>query len=512
MTHTRQTALIVRFGPYEMDRRACALRREGTRIPLQIQPFRVLEALVDRAGEVVTRAELRAEIWPSEVYVDFDHGLNNAVNRLRQALGDSAESPRFIETLPRIGYRFVYAIERQAEGLPAAGAETTVAGPRRVPTRAVVAASAGLAFAAIGALALNAAWQPRSTSDRGDVSLPSTQDAEAQDAYLRGLVLFERRNKEAITRSIEYLTEATTRDPNFAEAYAALAEAYVTAGGPTLVRTMTREEAAPLAMRAAQESLRLQPDLPEGHSAMASVLDKLEAWSPERDAQIEAEYWQAVALGPTAARVYLFFGNFLSSRGRSDEAIPQYRRALEREPLSPSVNSRLGAELVAVGEIESGMQYLQRTIELDPYQYNARVRFGWSYAGLGELDDARQQFARAEEISPGSLPSLTGLAFVAALRGESESASEALDTLIPLAVAASDPYSIAMVYVALGDRDNALTWLLPAAREPRNLTRQGPFGIDSTIYDFIRDDPRFREVERIVREHSGAAQPVALAD
>jgi hypothetical protein len=85
---------IVRFGDYEVDRDARELRLSGQRVPLQIQPFAVLEILVERAGEVVTRENLRARVWPATVYVDFDHGLNNAINRLRRALNESAESPR----------------------------------------------------------------------------------------------------------------------------------------------------------------------------------------------------------------------------------------------------------------------------------------------------------------------------------------------------------------------------------------------------------------------------------
>ena len=119
MRQSGSTDRIIRFGRYEMDRDACELRRAGQRIPLQIQPFRVLEALVERAGEVVARADLRARVWPSTVYVDFDHGLNNAINRIRQALDDSADVPRFIETLPRVGYRFIHAVEHpQVEQRP----------------------------------------------------------------------------------------------------------------------------------------------------------------------------------------------------------------------------------------------------------------------------------------------------------------------------------------------------------------------------------------------------------
>jgi TolB-like protein/DNA-binding winged helix-turn-helix (wHTH) protein/Tfp pilus assembly protein PilF len=94
-----------------MDLRAGELRKHGVRIRLQAQPLQILGILLDRPGEVVTREELRQALWPGDTFVDFDHGLNNAINRLRETLGDSAESPRFLETLPRRGYRFIAAVE-----------------------------------------------------------------------------------------------------------------------------------------------------------------------------------------------------------------------------------------------------------------------------------------------------------------------------------------------------------------------------------------------------------------
>jgi TolB-like protein/DNA-binding winged helix-turn-helix (wHTH) protein len=103
---------ILRFGVFEVDGRAHELRRQGLRIRLQDQPFQILKFLAEHAGEVVTRDQLRQKLWPSSVYVDFDHGLNNAIARLRDALGDAAGAPRFIETLPRIGYRFICPVER----------------------------------------------------------------------------------------------------------------------------------------------------------------------------------------------------------------------------------------------------------------------------------------------------------------------------------------------------------------------------------------------------------------
>ena len=97
----------LRFGVFELDLRSGELRKHGLRVRLQEQPFRLLEMLLERPGEVVTREELQKRLWPADTFVDFDHGLNKAINKIREALGDSAESPRFVETVSRRGYRFL---------------------------------------------------------------------------------------------------------------------------------------------------------------------------------------------------------------------------------------------------------------------------------------------------------------------------------------------------------------------------------------------------------------------
>lgn len=101
----------VRFGPFEMDGSAGELFKDGLKIRLQEQPLQVLQILLERPGEVISREELRNRAWPSDTFVDFEHGINNAIKRLRDALGDTADTPRFIETLPRRGYRFIAALE-----------------------------------------------------------------------------------------------------------------------------------------------------------------------------------------------------------------------------------------------------------------------------------------------------------------------------------------------------------------------------------------------------------------
>ncbi len=104
-----------RFGAFEADASTGELRRRGIRIKLNAQPFQVLSMLLDRPGEVLTREEIAKELWPEGTFVDYDHGVSSAVNRIREALGDSAGSPRFVETLARRGYRFVAPVERMVD-------------------------------------------------------------------------------------------------------------------------------------------------------------------------------------------------------------------------------------------------------------------------------------------------------------------------------------------------------------------------------------------------------------
>ncbi len=109
-----QSSRIARFGVFELDLVAGELRKNGAKLRLQEQPFQVLVLLLERGGEVVTRDEMRQKLWPTDTFVDFDHSLNTAVNKLRETLGDSASSPRYIETLARRGYRFIAPVETEA--------------------------------------------------------------------------------------------------------------------------------------------------------------------------------------------------------------------------------------------------------------------------------------------------------------------------------------------------------------------------------------------------------------
>src|SRR6266852_4892411 len=153
----------VRFGGFEVDLRSGELHKQGIKIKLHDQPFQVLAMLLEHPGELVTREQLQQKLWPSDTFVDFDVGLNSAIKRLRDALGDSAESPRYIETLPRRGYRFIASVEDAipaiAPGpLPSIGTGQAGAASVAKPAEdAPAAAKAGLRPRSLWGLALAAA-------------------------------------------------------------------------------------------------------------------------------------------------------------------------------------------------------------------------------------------------------------------------------------------------------------------------------------------------------------------
>ena len=162
---TQPTKFVVRFGVFELDVRALELRKAGLRIKVQKQPLQLLQILVERAGAVVSREELRPQLWSADTYVDFDRSLNKAVVKLREALGDSADSPRFIETLPRIGYRFIAPV-REQPSYPAVELASTAEIKRQSRFWKIMWLSLALMIFAAAVLLLSSTAAPRLLSSR----------------------------------------------------------------------------------------------------------------------------------------------------------------------------------------------------------------------------------------------------------------------------------------------------------------------------------------------------------
>jgi TolB-like protein/DNA-binding winged helix-turn-helix (wHTH) protein/tetratricopeptide (TPR) repeat protein len=164
-TESPERSRVVRFGTFEADLATRELRKSGVRVKLHGQPFEVLAMLLERPGEPVPREELRQRLWSTDTFVDFDAGVNTAINRLRESLGDSAENPRFIETLPRRGYRFIAPVEAEKSEQPVANgsattpslseaAQTAAPGPARIRSTKIRTLAVGLAIIVLLLIAL----------------------------------------------------------------------------------------------------------------------------------------------------------------------------------------------------------------------------------------------------------------------------------------------------------------------------------------------------------------------
>lgn len=139
MPDAHSTTRLIRFGTFEADVITGELRREGTKIRLQEQPFQILTVLLEHPGDLVTREELQKRLWPADTFVDFDHSLNTAVNKLREALGDAAANPRFVQTVAKRGYRFIAPVQKEASTTLIS--QPTATSPTLIPTTSAVSAA-----------------------------------------------------------------------------------------------------------------------------------------------------------------------------------------------------------------------------------------------------------------------------------------------------------------------------------------------------------------------------------
>ena len=156
---------VFRFGPFEADVQAGELRRDGAKVSLQEQPFQVLSALLERPGELVWREKLREQVWPEDTFVEFDHALNTAVKKIRIALGDCANSPEYVETIPKRGYRFLVPVEVVEDSTSKIVKPVTTFGSR-VWTRRNLVTVALMAIVLLTTALLAMRW--RSARDAGD--------------------------------------------------------------------------------------------------------------------------------------------------------------------------------------------------------------------------------------------------------------------------------------------------------------------------------------------------------
>ncbi len=368
----QQSVSVVRFGVFEADLSAGELRKNGSKIKIQDLPFRALKLLLSHPNEVLSREQFRNALWPENVFVDFDRGISSTVNRLRDALGDSADNPIFIQTVERRGYRWIAPIHPPVP--PLASGPVLVISEKKDERRANT--SPTIRFQSTWALALPllvlalGLWGFRATSRpvTAAVTKPSgttvqsnqrPASSEAEEFYLKGRFYWQKRNKEALTQSVDYFTQSIIRDPNYAPAYVGLADAY------NLMREyslMPAAEAYPRAIAAAKKAVELDPKSSEAHASLAFAL-YYGMWDA---ATADQEFRRAIELSQENAVAHHWYATYLCTVGRARESLAEIDRAQALDPTSRAIIADKGLLLQAAGHRSEGIALLKQLEASDP--------------------------------------------------------------------------------------------------------------------------------------------------
>jgi TolB-like protein/DNA-binding winged helix-turn-helix (wHTH) protein/Tfp pilus assembly protein PilF len=606
-------------------------------VPLQDKPFRLLLVLLEADGKVVTRDEIRSRLWPDGTTVEFDDSLNASVKKLRFALSDSAEHPRFLETVPKVGYRFIAPVSTTpeavssddvqhgatAEMMSSTAPENAQDRPEAAETPPQLPPSRGKRIAATLLVALlvlavgfylrkrssqlpkiqsiavlplenlsgdpkqqyfadgmtdelitdlaklsslsvisrTSAMQYRGTkkplptigrelnvdavvegsvvrsgnnvritiqlinaqNDRhlwaesyereaGDVvqlqnevakaiadeiqikltraekqKLSSTKpvNPEAHEAYLKGLYFLNERTSESLKTSIGYFEEAIRKDPGYALAYSGLADVYDVASDYDL---LPPRESYSKAKTAVLKALELDPTLAQAHATLADMKSAYEwDWSGA-----ETEFRRALELNPGYATAHHWYAQYLTARGRHEEALAEIRRAMELDPLSPSIRAFAGSALYMARQYDKSVEQLVQMTAAEPAYAVAHYFLGFSYEKQGKLEQALSEFQKAVSISGGDSSYLAGLAHAYALASDQHHA-----TTIRLALQKRarneyvSSYDIALICVGLHERSESLLWLKRAYEEGD--PNMNFLNVEPAL-DELRSDTRFREL------------------
>jgi TolB-like protein/DNA-binding winged helix-turn-helix (wHTH) protein/Tfp pilus assembly protein PilF len=605
------------------------LRKHGTQIRLPGQPFLILSILLEKPGEVVSREELREKLWASNTFVDFEHSLNSAIKKLRFVLGDSPENSLYIETVPRVGYRFIAPVEEVLS--PAQPLQLVELDPasdkdppelRKVRWLPIVAASAVLLIvvgvyvawskthvrppAAPGRLMLavlpfeNLTGDPsqeylsdglteetiaqlgrldpdhlgviartsvmhykqsqeqlvqigkelgvqyvlegsvRRESDRVRVTaqliqvkdqthvwarqydrdlssllalqseiaqetadeiqlalntgrklqLPdskprSSTSYEAYDLYLRGRYFWNKRSPEGFLHAAEYFQQSVNKDPNYAPAYAGLADTYALMSTWTFV---PQNEYMPKARAAALRALEIDDSLAEAHTSLALIAENYDYdWQTA-----EKEYRRAIQLDPQYATAHQWYAECLSFQGRFDEALAESERARQLDPLSLIIATDHGAILYFSRNYDRAIEQFNDVLAMEPNFLRAHM-VTYAYVEKGMYAQAIEETEKWH-TSDGN-PVWLIQAYVYGRAGEKERSERAYAKWKSLHTEHLELFNVAIpeTYVAMGKKDEAIAFLQKSYREHSNLVTC--IKVDPA-FDPLRGDPRFQELLR----------------
>ena len=405
---------VVCFGTFELDLRSGELRKSGLRIKIQEQPFQVLAMLLEHPGEMVTREELRKKLWPEDTFVDFEHGLNAAINKLREALGDSADNPRFVETLPRRGYRFIAPLI--GAGLVPAPEGRPQGAPLQKLWKILVPAALMLVAAAIGGTLYFRSRQTMTHLTDKDTIVLSDFDNKTGDA------VFDDALKQGLSVQLEqspFLAMVSDRKVN---------ETLKLMGRPAGDR-LTPEVTQEVCQRTGSKAMLtgsiagLGSQYVIGLKALncdtGDVLAEVQEQAASKEAMLKALDAAAVSLR--------------SKLGESLSSVQKYATPLE-EATTPSLEAlkaySLGVKTRSAKGGTAALPFFKRAVDLDPNFAMAYGRMSGHYSDLNEVErgteNARKAYELREKVSERERLFIEGRYYFSAT-GELEKAAQTFE-------------------------------------------------------------------------------------
>lgn len=509
------------FGPFRLDTVERLLLRDGQPVPLTPKAFETLLALVRHPGRTVEKQQLMTTVWP-DTFVE-ENNLNQNISALRRVLGEDASGSRYIETVPRRGYRFIGAVREVPEQGPDSviaqysrsrvvieeeeheTSESVALDPSAELARGrgawaigtsgrrahlpLVAGSALLLMFMAGAFGYSrlATLRPSSTraltagamaEHTSDAVSRRTPNPEAHAAYVQGRSFWNTRTSEGLHKSIVELERAIELDPDYALAYAALADAYAFD-----LQHWKKVEGT------VNRALALNPLLGEAHASLGFVRLFHEWDWPAA----EREFRRAVALSPTYATAHQWYAICFALKKQWLEAKAEMKLALELEPSSPIMNADMGQLLYFAGEYDEAIEHCRRALKFDPKFLNGHVYLYQIYTQNKMYGEAVEKYFEIQRLgvnghyNPAEEMSLRRAYAEAGIHGFWRAR-------LDYVTRAEDFYSAAEYSARLGDRARAVEWLDKAFRQ-----RVFPmvFSFANPVFTPLGESPRFQELTRV---------------
>jgi DNA-binding winged helix-turn-helix (wHTH) protein/tetratricopeptide (TPR) repeat protein len=483
----------VSFGPFRLDLATGELQRSGTAVKLQPQPSKLLVLLVHRAGELVTRDEIRQHVWGADTFVDFDQSVNFCVRQIRTVLHDNADTPCYLETLPRKGYRFVAPVQTLSERPADPGIVKTHAGSqwelsRRRPLAVAISVAAVITLAVAGGAVVR----------HSRVTSPRVPDPKANEEVQVGRFFLDKLTNDDTLTAIGHFENAARVDPLYAPAYAGLAESYNRLA-TVFVAGKPPNNARLLALRAATRAIQLDPMLAEAHAALGYTSMHELDW-----AQAETSLRRAIELNPQYGSAHVSFASCLVAQHRFTDAIAEARRAVELEPTSLAARHTLAWMLYFDRQYDAAIRDLQTVLEMDRTYAMAQWRLGQVLLVAGRSDEAIRTLQAAAEMTR-KAPAVLGLlamAYGERLRQvEARQIVDELERRSPTQTV--PPGAMVLAYLGIRDKSAAIDALERGYADRDNYT----IYIDvDPLMDSLRHEPRFQvlrqEIMRGTRSQS----------